>query len=333
MLVKDKIPASPSDDLIESCATELITVLCRTHSELEEIMQILMNKKDALRCLKIILHGMNRILSDDCQPLGDTVEDYIQQIVEGLSSPDTGLQSCICVIISSFVLISEQEDGMQKVINSGVVHRLIQLIGTNDVSLLKPTLLLFSVLLSGNIDQRNIVLESGIVSHLNYIVKHTDDSNVILHAVTAISEIATEKHHIEALINTRILPEVIKHLANTNKMIKLQAARAVTNIIKYGTIQQIVYLCKRNILRPYCDLLTLKDADILLRTLNDLWKILLAARKLNQEERMVYMIEECDGWEKIMLLQDHKEQRVREYWVKFMNAFHQHDWVARWILQ
>ena len=87
---------------------------------------------------------------------------------------------------------------------------------------------------------------------------------------------------IQAIIDEGIVPLIVKILASGDFKAQKEAVWAVTNLTAGGTIEQISLLVFCGVIPPLCDLLTSKDADVLIVILEALANILKAAETVNQ---------------------------------------------------
>lgn len=103
---------------------------------------------------------------------------------------------------------------------------------------------------------------------------------------------------------------IIKILSGGDFKAQKEAVWAVTNLTAGGTIEQISLLVFCGVIPPLCDLLTSKDADVIIVILEAIANILKAADSVNQTLDICRLIEESDGLDKIELLQKHSSENV-----------------------
>lgn len=70
-----------------------------------------------------------------------------------------------------------------------------------------------------------------------------------------------------------------------------------------GNQEQVASLIKLNVIPPFCDLLTCKDAQVIQVVLDGINNMLKMAGP--EAEKLANMIEECNGLDKIESLQNH----------------------------
>ena len=80
------------------------------------------------------------------------------------------------------------------------------------------------------------------------------------------------------------------------------------NLTSGGSAEQIIVLCQHGVLKPFTDLLSVKDDKTVAVVLDGLSNILSLAEKFGEVEKVSSMIEECGGLDKIEDLQHHENE-------------------------
>uniref|UniRef100_A0A4W3K100 Importin subunit alpha n=1 Tax=Callorhinchus milii TaxID=7868 RepID=A0A4W3K100_CALMI len=87
-----------------------------------------------------------------------------------------------------------------------------------------------------------------------------------------------------------------------------EAAWAISNLTISGRKDQVAYLIQQKVVPPFCNLLTVKDSQVVQVVLDGLSNILKMAD--DEAETIANLIEECGGLEKIEQLQHHENEDI-----------------------
>jgi importin subunit alpha-1/8 len=85
---------------------------------------------------------------------------------------------------------------------------------------------------------------------------------------------------IQAVIDADLVPLLVNVLANSELRVQKEAAWAITNFTSGANTEQVLYLVRCQVIRPICDLLTVKDAKLLKVLLDGLCNILLVISRI-----------------------------------------------------
>lgn len=95
----------------------------------------------------------------------------------------------------------------------------------------------------------------------------------------------------------------------------------MTNLTSGGTIQQLIELVGAGVLPPFCNLLEARDWNTIIVVLDGLTNILHGARQMGELERIVIMIEETGGLDKLEALQHHENEQIYQKSMAMIDTF------------
>jgi len=101
---------------------------------------------------------------------------------------------------------------------------------------------------------------------------------------------------------------IVHHLDKGEFQTQKEAAWAISNLTISGNAQQVAEVVRHNVIPPFCNMLTVKDTQVVQVVLDGLSNILKAAG--DQVEPVGHMIEECGGLDKIEMLQEHDNEEI-----------------------
>ncbi|KTG00210.1 hypothetical protein cypCar_00021872 [Cyprinus carpio] len=102
-----------------------------------------------------------------------------------------------------------------------------------------------------------------------------------------------------------------------------EAAWAISNLTISGRKEQVAYLIQQQVIPPFCNLLTVKDAQVVQVVLDGLSNILKMAD--DEAETISNLIEECGGLEKIEQLQNHENEDIYKLAYEIIDQFFSSD--------
>ena len=74
-------------------------------------------------------------------------------------------------------------------------------------------------------------------------------------------------------------------------------------------------------MKPLCDLLAVKDENVLSMVLDGVTNILTTAEKLGETEKVALIVEECGGLERVEALQTHENEDIYEKALNIVETF------------
>ncbi|PNW83911.1 hypothetical protein CHLRE_04g215850v5 [Chlamydomonas reinhardtii] len=219
-------------------------------------------------------------------------------------------------------------DRIDKVIESGVCRRLVELLLHTSPGVLVPALRTVGNIVTGNDMQTQVIINCGALACLHNLLMTNHKKSIKKEACWTVSNItAGTKDQIQAVIDSGLIPPLIGLLATAEFDIKKEAAWAISNATSGGSNDQIKYLVQQGCIKPLCDLLTVADIRIITVALEGLENIL----KIGQQERSMpgsagvnpyaQMIEDADGLDKVEHLQDHPNEDLYEKAVHILETY------------
>uniref|UniRef100_A0A8C5JUW7 Importin subunit alpha n=1 Tax=Jaculus jaculus TaxID=51337 RepID=A0A8C5JUW7_JACJA len=181
-----------------------------------------------------------------------------------------------------------------------ILPALCVLIHHTDVDILVDTVWALSYLTDAGNEQIQMVIDSGIVPHLVPLLSHQEvkvqTAKINNEAVWFLSNItAGNQQQVQAVIDANIVPMII-HL-----------------------LDKVAYHIQQNVIPTFCNLLTVKDAQVVQVVLNGLSNMLKMAE--DEAETIANLIEECGGLEKIEQLENHENEDIYKLTYEIIDQF------------
>lgn len=197
---------------------------------------------------------------------------------------------------------------IQMVIDSGVVPKLIPLLSHKEVKVQTAALRAVGNIVTGTDEQTQVVLNCDALSHFPSLLIHPKEK-ICKEAVWFLSNItAGNQLQVQAVIDAGLLPKIILNLSKGDFQTQKEAAWAISNLTIGGNKQQVATLIDAGVIPPFCDLLTCKDAMVIQVVLDGINNMLKMAG--SDVEQLCGMIEECNGLDKIEMLQNHDNLEI-----------------------
>ncbi|XP_033370775.1 importin subunit alpha-4 isoform X3 [Parus major] len=196
-----------------------------------------------------------------------------------------------------------------------ILPALCVLIYHTDINILVDTVWALSYLTDGGNEQIQMVIDSGVVPFLVPLLSH-QEVKVQTAALRAVGNIVTgTDEQTQVVLNCDVLsyfPHLLTHpKEKINKGdfgTQKEAAWAISNLTISGRKDQVEYLVQQNVIPPFCNLLSVKDSQVVQVVLDGLKNILIMAG--DEASTIAEIIEECGGLEKIEALQQHENEDI-----------------------
>ena len=120
------------------------------------------------------------------------------------------------------------------------------------------------------------------------------------------------------------IPMLVTLLKDAEFTVQKEACWAISNLTHNGQSQDLKVVLKAGALQGMCNILTCEDTNIVLIALEGIENLLKFGKKIQPSSAsnvVVDMIEECQGLDKLELLQKHPEEEVYQKSVGILTKF------------
>lgn len=238
-------------------------------------------------------------------PPMEVIRPALPTLVALVHSQDANVLSDACWALSYF---TEGNQNIAAVVDSGVLRRIVELLGHPATLVQTPALRIVGNVVTGDDNQTQAAIQVGTLHMLRPLLQHSTKS-IRKEACWTISNIsAGNTAQIQEVINADLLPVLVKMLMDDENDVKKEVCWAISNATSGGSLEQVQNIVKMGAIAPLVDVLTwfdMKICPVALEALENILKtgkILMERNDLPQNEYCA-LIEQC-GLEKIQDLAD-----------------------------
>lgn len=207
----------------------------------------------------------------------------------------------------------------QLIIDSNLVYSLTPLLSHSEMKLQTASIRALGAIVTGNDEQTQAVLDAGALPHIRDLLNRTGD-RVVKEALWFLSNItAGSTNQIQLIIDHQLIPCIVYHLDNGDFMQQKEATWTIYNMSLTATPDQMQTLVDANVIPPLCNLLCLKDNDLVRNILELISNILNSCSEANPN--ICETIEECGGLDKIEMLQSSPNTEIYQHAYSIIDRF------------
>ena len=280
-------------------------------------------------------------------PLVRNASWTLSNLCRGKPVPDWGKVSVALPVLSGLLTSNDREiltdacwalsylsdgsnDHIEDVISSGVVPRLVQLLGHDAHAVQTPALRALGNIVTGSDSQTQTVILAGGLEALSRLLTTSARVTLLKEGCWAISNItAGNIQQIQCVIDAGLLPPLVHLLDTSDFKVKKEACWALANAAsgKLNAPDQIKALVDAGAIPPMCHILTSRDMKITTVALDALDAILEVGETMRYSQvdstvnAYAMLVEECGGMDSIYELQSHPNDSVYQKAKKILDKY------------
>jgi len=210
-------------------------------------------------------------------------------------------------------------DQIQMVIDSKVVPFMVPLLAHQEVKVQTAALRALGNIVTGTDEQTQTVLNCGALMYFQGLLSH-HKAKINKEAVWFLSNItAGNQLQVQAVIDAGLVPLIIHHLDKSDFQTQKEAAWAISNLTISGRKDQVAFVVTQGVLAPLCNLLSVKDTQVIQVVLDGLNNILKMAD--DEVDTICTLIEECGGLDKLEALQNHENEDIYKLAYEIIDSY------------
>uniref|UniRef100_A0A667Y5R5 Importin subunit alpha n=1 Tax=Myripristis murdjan TaxID=586833 RepID=A0A667Y5R5_9TELE len=253
----------------------------------------------------------------DPPPPMETIQEILPALCVLIHHTDVSI--LVDTVWALSYLTDAGNEQIQMVIDSGIVPHLVPLLSHQEVKVQTAALRAVGNIVTGTDEQTQVVLNCDALSHFPSLLTHPKEK-INKEAVWFLSNItAGNQQQVQAVIDAKLVPMII-HLLD-----KVWASSLFK--FSYAQMDEVAHLIEKQVIPPFCNLLTVKDAQVVQVVLDGLSNILKMAD--DEAETIANLIEECGGLEKIEQLQNHENEDIYKLAYEIIDQFFSSDDVKK----
>uniref|UniRef100_A0A672MCM7 Importin subunit alpha n=1 Tax=Sinocyclocheilus grahami TaxID=75366 RepID=A0A672MCM7_SINGR len=253
----------------------------------------------------------------DPPPPMETIQEILPALCVLIHHTDVNI--LVDTVWALSYLTDAGNEQIQMVIDSGIVPYLVPLLSHQEVKVQTAALRAVGNIVTGTDEQTQVVLNCDALGHFPALLTHPKEKiNKVTIAINVQTALQIVFRHYVVLALLLFLNGYSGDFG-TQK----EAAWAISNLTISGRKDQVAYLIQQQVVPPFCNLLTVKDAQVVQVVLDGLSNILKMAD--DEAETIANLIEECGGLEKIEQLQNHENEDIYKLAYEIIDQFFSSD--------
>ena len=299
--------------------------LCLEHGMMASLLEVY-RTSDKISILRNATWCLSNLCRGKPQPKLIALEPALPVLANLLHSTDNE------VVTDALWALSYVSDGpnqrIDKVLESGVCRRLIELLGHQNSLVVTPALRTVGNIVTGDDQQTQTVIQADVLPRLLALLYHPR-RNIRKETCWTISNItAGSREQIQQVIECGLIPKIVETIQTATEYdVRKEAAWAISNATSGGSPQQIDALVQAGAIKPLCDLLSVNDSKLIGICLEALDHILAVGKAAVEqlpdvpENPYLRIIEEVDGLTKIEALQHDTSDDIYRKAVRLLETY------------
>lgn len=259
------------------------------------------------------------------QPALEAVSPALPLLASLIHHADQEVQTDACWALS---YVSDGDNArIQAVLETGVVNRVVELLGADNLAVATPALRAVGNIVTGDDAQTQVVLNAGVMPRLSELLTSPKKS-IRKESAWAISNVtAGSQEQIQVVLNSGLVGRLLEVLTRDEVDVRKEAAWAVSNAISGGSPDQIEFLVAQGALPALVSVLHEGvDARIATVGLEGIEGILRVGQSRAEvrggaENPYCDALEACGGIDKVEELQNHADEDVYSRALRILETY------------